>query len=303
MITEHPSLCIRSGDLTCCNCLRKYKLNPEIAFVDTHGASSVSQAVLSSSPSQEGAGPSSQGSSSSNQGAGPSSQGAGPSSQGSGPSSQGSSSSNQGAGPSSQGAGPSSQGSSSSNHGAGPSSQGSGPSSPSKEIVLNSPSQEGAGPSTIGSAPSTMLNTPVETEDSDIDEQLELLKANETLVLHGISPARKRTMRSNKALAKKLMRLDNMVQRNLVLAAGASSDVLIRDDGAEMIEQLRDKFASSTSRSEKLTILTVLPKSWSIAKIVNVFGVTKCMARCAKKLVEVKGIMSNSIAKAGKSLS
>ena len=323
MITEHPSLCIRSGDLTCCNCLRKYKLNPEIAFVDTHGASSISQAVLSSSPSQEGAGPSSQGSSSSNQGAGPSSQGAGPSSQGSGPSSQGSSSSNQGAGPSSQGAGPSSQGSSSSNHGAGPSSQGSGPSSPSKEVVLNSPSQqcagpsspsqegagpsspsqEGAGPSTIGSAPSTMLNTPIETEDSDIDEQLELLKANETLVLHGISPARKRTMRSNKALAKKLMRLDNMVQRNLVLAAGASSDVLIRDDGAAMIEQLRDKFASSTSRSEKLTILTVLPKSWSIAKIVNVFGVTKCMARCAKKLVEVKGIMSNSIAKAGKSLS
>ena len=34
----------------------------------------------------------------------------------------------------------------------------------------------------------------------------------------------------------------------------------------------------------------------------NVFGVTKCMARCAKKLVEVKGIVSNPIAKAGKSL-
>ena len=93
-----------------------------------------------------------------------------------------------------------------------------------------------------------------------------------------------------------------MVQRNLVLAAGASSDVLLRDDGSEMIKQLKDKFASSTSRSEKLTILTVLPKSWSIAKIMNVFGVTKCMARCGKKLVEVKGIMSTPIAKAGKSL-
>ncbi|KAL5484241.1 hypothetical protein EMCRGX_G020703 [Ephydatia muelleri] len=82
------------------------------------------------------------------------------------------------------------------------------------------------------------------------------------------------------ALLKKVQALVALPKkRNLVLAAGASSDVLIRDDGAAMIEQLRDKFASSTSRSEKLTILTVLPKSWSIAKIVNVFGVTKCMAR------------------------
>ena len=126
MITEHPSLCIRSRDLACCNCLRKIrKLNPEIAFVDTRGASSLSQAVLSSSSSR----------SPSSQGAGPSSQGAGPSSQGAGPSSQGAGPSSQGAGPSSQVAGPSSQG-------AGPSSQGAGPSSP---------SQEGAGPSTIGS--------------------------------------------------------------------------------------------------------------------------------------------------------
>ena len=199
VITEHPSDCIRSGDLACCNCLQKIrKLNPEIAFVDTCGASNLSQGVLSSSRSQEGAGPSSQG-------AGPSSQGAGPSSQGSGPSSQGAGPSSQGSGPSSQGSGPSSP----SKEVAGlssPSQQRAGPNSPSQEGVgPSSPSQEGANSSTIGSAPSTMLSTLVETEDSDIDEQLELLKANETLVLHGISPARKRIMRRNKALAKKLM--------------------------------------------------------------------------------------------------
>ena len=38
----------------------------------------------------------------------------------------------------------------------------------------------------------------MQTEDSDNDEQLELFKANETLILHGISPARKRTMRSGR---------------------------------------------------------------------------------------------------------
>eukprot|EP00731_Ephydatia_muelleri_P038192 Em0676g1a len=91
-----------------------------------------------------------------------------------------------------------------SQHGAGPSSpnsqHGAGPSSPN--------SQHGAGPSTHESAPSSVLSTctPVKTEDSNNDEQLELFKANETLVLHGISPTRKRAMQSKKSFAEKMMR-------------------------------------------------------------------------------------------------
>ena len=71
MITEHHSLCIRSGDLACCSCLRKIrKLNPEIAFVDTSSSSSLTQVVVgpSNSSSQHGASPSR----SSQVGAGPS---------------------------------------------------------------------------------------------------------------------------------------------------------------------------------------------------------------------------------------
>ena len=46
IITEHHSLCIRSGDLACCNCLRKIrKFNPEIALVDTSSGSSLTQAL------------------------------------------------------------------------------------------------------------------------------------------------------------------------------------------------------------------------------------------------------------------
>ena len=61
MITEHPSFCIRSGDIACCNCLRKIcKLNPEIAFVDTSSGSSLTHAVVgpNSPSSQHGTGPS-----------------------------------------------------------------------------------------------------------------------------------------------------------------------------------------------------------------------------------------------------
>jgi hypothetical protein len=35
----------------------------------------------------------------------------------------------------------------------------------------------------------------------------------------------------------------------------------------EMISQLKEKFKNTDSRSEKLKILTVLPKSWGICRI------------------------------------
>ena len=72
------------------------------------------------------------------------------------------------------------------------------------------------------------------------------------------------------------------------------------DDGREMIEQLKEKFTSTTSRSERLTILTVLPKRWSVAKVMEEFGMTNYMARSAKKLVEDKGVLSTPDSKAGK---
>ena len=73
-------------------------------------------------------------------------------------------------------------------------------------------------------------------------------------------------------------------------------------DGEEIIQQLKEKFNSTTKKNEKLTILTVLPKSWSIAKVTQVFGTTKYMARRAKKLVGEKGIFCSPDPKKGKRL-
>ena len=41
----------------------------------------------------------------------------------------------------------------------------------------------------------------------------------------------------------------------------------VDQDGGEMIQQLKQKFLTTNSRSEKLQILTVLPKSWPLAKV------------------------------------
>ena len=52
------------------------------------------------------------------------------------------------------------------------------------------------------------------------------------------------------------------------------------DDGSEMIQQLKEKFQSTPQRSEQLQILTVLPKSWSLKKIQQEFGVSTENHRC-----------------------
>ena len=45
-------------------------------------------------------------------------------------------------------------------------------------------------------------------------------------------------------------------------------------------------------RSQKVQILTILPKSWSIQKIQTEFGTTAYMAIQAKKLVNEQGILA-----------
>ena len=197
------------------------------------------------------------------------------------------------AGPSSLVAGPSSLV-------AGPSSLVAGPSNVVQGHVGTGHSNADADVSSLGSAPSSILTTPVDTENSEPDDEIELFKVHETLVLHGISPVRKRTIRSSKRISQKITRIDDVVQRNLILAAGADTEP--GDDGAEIIQQLKDKFALTKLRSERLSILTVLPKSWSIMKIMEEFGVTRYTGEAAKKRVEDKGIFSSPNSRAVKVL-
>ena len=89
------------------------------------------------------------------------------------------------------------------------------------------------------------------------------------------------------------------------LAVGTNSEFVHQDDGAEVIKQLKEKFVSTKSRSERIRILTVLPRSWSmsIRHIMDNFDCTFYQARLAKNIVEDKGVMSSPNARASKSLS
>jgi hypothetical protein len=54
-------------------------------------------------------------------------------------------------------------------------------------------------------------------------------------------------------------------------------------DFKEMMEQLKEKFSTTKTRSEKVKVLTVLPRSWSGRKIASEFNTTRHTAAVAKK--------------------
>ena len=174
-------------------------------------------------------------------------------------------------------------------------------------------SDECAGPSnlalTTDIAPTASIrDTESYSEGSDDGDQLDdtatqLHKINETFSIQGISPIKKRRMHSETYLIQKVRTFDVAMERNLQLCTGVNTHVLHTNDGTEIIQQLKEKFGSTKSRSERIRILTALPKSWSVCRIAEEFGASKYLAKCAKKLVQNKGILSSPNSKTRPSLS
>lgn len=73
--------------------------------------------------------------------------------------------------------------------------------------------------------------------------------------------------------------------------------------GVEVIEQLKDKFRNSQNFNEKVTILTLAPKSWGRIQLKREFGATDSQAKQAIKLASEKGILSSPDKIRGKTLS
>ena len=69
-----------------------------------------------------------------------------------------------------------------------------------------------------------------------------------------------------------------------------------------MIKELKKKFHSTTERSEKVRVLTVLPQSWTIRRVQSEFSASNYMVRTAKQLVKKKGILSTPDLKRGHEL-
>ena len=100
--------------------------------------------------------------------------------------------------------------------------------------------------------------------------------------------------RSKKRSKQKVDKITTMMQKVVISERPSCSD-------CKIVSQLRKKFPTAT-RSEKMQILTVLPKSWSIKRIQEEFNTTNFMARQAKELVKEKGVLAMPDLKRGHAL-
>jgi hypothetical protein len=131
--------------------------------------------------------------------------------------------------------------------------------------------------------PVSSLATKSDPHFSDASEVASSL--NKYLVGIGETPYSQSRARSKSYSRQKVKKITEAMQRTVITGTPI-------DDGTEMIEQLKGKFQEAKKRSEQVQILTVLPKSWSVKKIQQEFGVSEYMARQSKKLVEERGILS-----------
>jgi hypothetical protein len=103
-----------------------------------------------------------------------------------------------------------------------------------------------------------------------------------------------------KYLKEKFKKVKGAVKRKIFNSTDSSGSDSSGED--EMIVQLKEKFHITGKKSEKVKILMVLPKSWSIRKIQQAFKTSNYMAQTSKKLMAEKGILSSPNIKPGKVL-
>ena len=113
---------------------------------------------------------------------------------------------------------------------------------------------------------------------------MELL--NKSLSIIGDSPVKCQKLEKQTRYRKKkvpkikwaLLEKINEISQNISPADLTSAEGYKISDATEIITQLKSKFAACEKRSQKVQILTILPKSWSIQKIQTEFSTTAYMA-------------------------
>ena len=129
-------------------------------------------------------------------------------------------------------------------------------------------------------------SSPLSPEYTDFQRSEALEKVSECLVSLGKTPFDTRKASRSKVYAKqKVAEMTSMMDRLVIGEDQCGGD-------KEIIQQLKEKFHSTSERRVKIQVLTVLPMSWSIERIQEEFGASNYMARRAKQLVREHGILA-----------
>ena len=145
--------------------------------------------------------------------------------------------------------------------------------------------------------------TPKVSSSSELESESEvyahasesLASLNQCLGEIGETPVSKHKLQRSNYPKQKIKQITTAMKR--VMLRDESSDE--SDDEGEIIKQLKERFHATTKKSEKVQILTILPKSWPVRKIQSEFGTSNYMARKAKDLVKEKGVLATPNPKLG----
>src|SRR5215469_1740888 len=147
-------------------------------------------------------------------------------------------------------------------------------------------------------------------DDVEMEEKFEILTPEKTQAIETLNISlslldetsiKKKCLNEKKYPENKLKKVSEAF-RTKILCLNPETTIQPNDE-SEIVNQLKERFNSTTNKSLKMQILTTLPKSWTLQQIENEFGVTNFMARKAKHLVKEKGIMSSPDPKPGKASS
>ena len=125
-----------------------------------------------------------------------------------------------------------------------------------------------------------------------------LESVNQCLEEIGETPVVKKKLQQVHYPKDKLKRITTAMKKVIIQDVESSDS---GDDG-EIIKQLKEKFHTTAERSEKVQVLTVLPKSWSMHRIQAEFGASDYMVRRVRELVKQNGILSSPNLKPGHSI-
>lgn len=134
--------------------------------------------------------------------------------------------------------------------------------------------------------------------DEPADESCEAdAKISALLVSVGDSPIDNRKLGVKRYVENKMQKIEGSVRKRLKL-----QPPMMELDYNEMMEQLKTRFRDSQKVSDKVQVLTIVPRSCTIKRIQSEFGATYNMARLAKQLVASYVVLSTPNARLGKML-
>lgn len=146
----------------------------------------------------------------------------------------------------------------------------------------------------------TISNDTESSDEENLKRKVTLAKLNNILPVLGLSPIYTSKICRESHQQSKMIKLSSELNADiqpLLLDAEENMDKSKLND--EMIFQLREKFRTLDSYSDKIQLLTVLPKSVSAKYVQDLFHTTQHIVRNAKELQLTHGVLSKPGPKVG----